>query len=140
MAKRRLKKIQVYVDMYDAYVIFLIGGEVPDLLSYLKRKHGADNTYYSWSKPFTFGKDADTTDGYQFHTNAPLGRGEIFYSWHSDLTPNLLTHELYHIVGDILHTRGVAYSYGSEEIYAYLYGWIFERLFKKLGGKLPKRL
>ena len=126
--------------MYDAHVVFLIGKEVPDLLKYLYRKHGKDTQFYSWSKAFSFGEDADTTNGYQFHVNAPLGKGEIFYSWHSDMTPYLLSHELYHVVGDILHTRGVTYSYGSEEIFAYLYGWLFDKLFKKLGGKLPKRL
>ncbi len=140
MAKRKLKKIQIYVDMYDAYVIFLIGGEVPDLLKYLNRKYGKNATYYSWGKPFKFGEDADTTNGYQFHVNAPLGKGEVFYSWHSDMTPNLLTHELFHVVGDIMYVRGSTYNSGSEEHYAYLYGWIFERLFKKLGGKFPKRL
>lgn len=140
MAKRKLKKIQIYCDMYDAYVIFLIGGEVPDLLKYLRRKHGKKAVYYSWGKAFSFGDDADTTNGYQFHINAPLGKGEVFYSWHSDMTPYLLSHELYHVVGDIMYTRGVGYNYGSEETYAYLYGWLFDRLFKKLGGKLPKRL
>jgi len=138
--KRKLKKIRVYCKHYEADIIFLIGGEVPDLLKYLYRKHGKDAKFYSWSKQFSFGEDADTTNGYQFHVNAPLGKGEIFYSWHSDLTPNLLTHELYHVVGDIMHVRGSTYSYGSEEHYAYLFGNIFEELFKKLGGKLPKRL
>ena len=140
MAKRKLKKIQVYVDMYDAYVIFLIGGEVPDLLKYLRRKYGKDAQYFSWGKAFSFGEDADTTNGYQFHVNAPLGKGEVFYSWHSDMTPYLLSHELYHVVGDIMYTRGVGYNYGSEETYAYLYGWLFDKLFHKLGGTLPKRL
>lgn len=136
----RLKKIQVYSDLYDAYIIFLIGGEVPDLLKYLDRKYGKDGKYFSWGKEFKFGEDADTTNGYQFHVNAPLGKGEIFYSWHSDMTPYLLSHELYHVVGDIMYTRGVSYNSGSEENYAYLYGWLFDKLFKKLGGKLPKRL
>jgi len=136
----RLKKIQVYSDLYDAYIIFLIGGEVPDLLKYLSRKYGKKGKYFSWGKEFKFGEDADTTNGYQFHVNAPLGKGEIFYSWHSDMTPYLLSHELYHVVGDIMYTRGVSYNSGSEENYAYLYGWLFEKLFNKLGGKLPKRL
>lgn len=140
MAKRKLKKVQVHVDMYDAYVIFLIGGTVEDLLKYLHRKHGKKAQYYSWGTPFKFGPDAGETNGYEFHVNAPLGNGEFFYHWHSDLTPFLLTHELFHVVGDIMYTRGVSYNYGSEETFAYLYGWLFERIFKKVGGKLPKRL
>jgi len=138
--KRKLKKIQVYSEHYDAYIIFLIGGEVPDLLKYLKRKYGSKGRYFSWGKEFKFGEDADTTNGYQFHVNAPLGKGEVFYSWHSDMTPYLLSHELYHVVGDIMYVRGVSYNSGSEEDFAYLYGWLFDKLFKRLGGKLPKRL
>lgn len=140
MAKRRLKKIQIYSEHYDAYIIFLIGGEVPDLLKYLNRKYGKKGRYFSWGKEFKFGEDADTTNGYQFHVNAPLGKGEVFYSWHSDMTPYLLSHELYHVVGDLMYVRGVSYNSGSEEDFAYLYGWLFDKLFKKLGGKLPKRL
>lgn len=139
MAKR-LKKIQIYNDMYDVYIIFLIGGDVPNLQRYIKRKHGKARLY-SWDKEFDlYTDDADTTNGYQFHVNAPLGKGEVFYSWHSEMTPYLLSHELYHVVGDILYTRGIGYNYDSEEIYAYLYSLLFDKVFKKLGGKFPKRL
>ena len=140
MAKRKLKKYTIYNDLYDVHVIFLIGGEVIDLQKYIKRKHGNVETY-SWGKKFDlYCKDADTTNGYQFHVNAPLGKGEVFYHWHSHNTPYLLGHELYHMTGDIMYTRGMTYNSGSEESYAYLAGWLFDRLCKKMKIKFPKRL
>lgn len=134
-----MRKIKVYNDLYDVHITYLIGGEVPDLKRYIKRVH-KDEQLYSWGKPFSFGEDADTTNGYQFHINAPLGDGEIFYVWVAQLTPYLLYHETFHLSGDILYTRGIPYTYSSEEAYAYLGGWLFEKVFKKLNGKLPKRI
>jgi len=133
------RRIKLYDDLYDVHITYLLGGTVEDLVKYIKRKH-KKAPLYSWGKQFTFGADADTTNGYQFHVNAPLGNGEVFYIWTADATPYLLFHETYHLVGDILYTRGLPYTYSSEEAYAYLGGWIFEKVFKKLGGKLPKRL
>lgn len=139
--KRKLKKIQIYNDLYDVYMIFLIGGEVEDLQKYISRKHGRNAKLYSWGKPFNlYAKDANTTNGYQFHVTAPLGKGEIFYSWHHEHTAYMIGHESFHIIGDIMYNRGVTYNSGSEESFAYLFGWVFGKLFKKLGGKLPKRL
>lgn len=133
------RRIKIYNDLYDVHIIYLIGGIVKDLEKYIKRKHKTA-PLYSWGKQFTFGEDAGTTNGYQFHINAPLGNGEIFYVWVAEPTAYLLSHETFHLTGDILYTRGIPYTYSSEETFAYLNGWLFEQMFKKLGGKLPKRL
>lgn len=135
----RLKKIKIYNDLYDVHIMYLFGGEVASLVRYIKRVHGDEKTY-SWGKPFVFGEDADTTNGYQFHINAKHGDGEMFYVWVHELTPYLLYHETYHLAGDILYNRGIPYTYSSEEAYAYLGGWLFEKVSKKLNIKYPKRL
>ena len=133
-------KIFSFTTEYKASVTYLVGGTVPKLLAYLKKKYGGKlPKVYSWDKEFTFGDDADTTDGYQFHVNAPLGDGEMFYVWIAEPSSYLLSHETYHLVGDILFTRGIEYNYGAEESYAYLMSSIFEEIFKKMRGKIPKK-
>lgn len=125
-----------FVDpLYRANITYLIGGTVPELLKYLKKKHKNFKSY-SWGNEFEWGEDADSTDGYQFHVNAPLGVGEVFYVWVDRPSPFLLFHETYHLVGDILYNRGIVYSEDSEEAFAYLGGWIFEEIHRLLKGKL----
>jgi hypothetical protein len=134
----KIRKISIYNDHYDCHIVYLIGKDVHWLKKYIARKHG-DIQLYSWASTFKFGEDANTTNGYQFHVNAPLGDGEMFYVWVAEPTPYLLVHETIHLTDDILYTRGIGYTYSSEEAYAYLGGWIFEKVFKRLGGKLPKK-
>jgi hypothetical protein len=131
-----MRKISVYCEHYDCQIIYLVGSDVHALKKYLSRKHGADAKFYSWATEFKFD---NTTNGYQFHVNADLGDGEIFYVWLAYLDAYLLSHETLHLSGDILYTRGISYSYSSEETFAYLHGWIFDKIFKKLKGRLPKR-
>jgi hypothetical protein len=139
MATTRIKERAFHNNHYNCAISYLIGGTVPQLIRFLEQRHGKGAIYYSWSTPFKFGNDAADTDGYQFHVNAPLGDGEIFYVWLHDLNTNLLAHETFHLVGDILHTRGIKYSYNSEESFAYLQGEIFDEIFKLLKGSFRKR-
>lgn len=132
----KLKEIRFYEPMYQANICYLIGGTADDLIKYIKNKHGNDKMY-SWDKEFSWGEDANTTDAYQFHINALLGQGETFYIWVHKPTASLIFHETYHLIGDILHTRGIEYSYSSEESYAYLGGWIFSK-FSSLFNKRLK--
>lgn len=119
--------------MYQVEITYLVGGTVKDLKRYLRDRHKRLPAMYSWDKRFVFGKDGDTTNGYQFHVNAPLGDGEIFYVWIND--PSLLFHETFHMTGDIMFTRGIIYSYESEEAYAYLGSWIYENVRQLISQK-----
>ncbi len=127
-----MKEYSFHVEMYDAWVTYLIGGTVKDLKKFLRDKHKKLPITYSWDKRFSFGKDGETTDGYQFHVNAPLGDGEVFYVWLSNI--HLLFHETFHLTCDILFTRGIEYSYQSEESYAYLGSWIFNKINSLING------
>jgi hypothetical protein len=127
-----MQEIKLYNDLYETYISFLIGGTVNDLIKFLKKRHGEKAKYHSWDKELVFGEDADTTDGYQFHINSPQGMEEIFYVWIDKPTPSLVFHETFHLVGDIMNTRCVEYCYESEETFAYLGGWIFTNLMKKI--------
>ena len=134
-----MRKISIYNELYDAQICYLIGGTVPDLQKYIKRKH-KDAILYSWGAIFDlYADDIETSNAYQFHVTAPLGDGEIFYVWMAYITSNLLFHETFHLPGDIFYTRAMPYTEDSEETYAYLGAWIFERVFKRLNGKLPKK-
>ncbi len=128
-----MKEVSFKTPLYEAEVTYLIGGDVKDLKNFLRSKNnGRLPTTYSWDQRFTFGKDGDTTNAYQFHVNAPLGDGEIFYVWVADPTMDLLTHETTHLTGDILYTRGFGYCYESEEAWAYLNGWLFDKIFHSI--------
>lgn len=133
-----MKEVKIHNDLYDVDISYLIGGDVPELISFIKERHG-DAPMYSFHERFHWTEDADTTNAYQFHINAPLGKGEIFYVWVAEKTPYLLFHETLHLTGDILYNRGVRYSMDSEEAFAYLGGWIFQEAFKLLRGTFRKR-
>ena len=132
LPKVSIREIAFFEKMYQADICYLIGGGVSDLIHFINKRH-RNYTMYSWDKKFEWGEDSDTTDGYQFHITAPLGRGEKFYVWVHEPTPYLISHETYHLTGDILFTRGIEYGYGSEEAYAYLHGSIFQEIAKQLG-------
>jgi len=126
-----MKEVRFSEPLYQADISYLVGGDVPELKSFLKNRHG-DAHMYSFGKRFAWAEDADTTNAYQFHVSQPLGKGETFYVWVAEKTAYLLFHETYHLVGDILSNRGVVYCLESEEAYAYLGGWIFQEAFKLL--------
>lgn len=135
---RKIRKVTIYDEHYDCHIVYLFGKDVHWLKKYIKRKHGNAKTY-SWGTEFKFGEDANTTNAYQFHVTADLGDGETFYVWMADITPYLLFHETDHLRNDILYTRGVAFAHSSEEAYVYYGGWIFDKVFKKISGSLPKK-
>lgn len=132
----KIRKIKIFNEERDCQITYLIGKDVHWLKKYLRRKYGADAKYYSWGKDFKFD---NTTNGYEFHVNGDLGSGEMFYVWLAEITPYLLYHETYHLAGDILYVRGVKYSYSGEETFAFLGCWIFDQVFKRMKGKLPKK-
>lgn len=129
-----MKEVEIYCPLYQVDISYLIGGTVEELIALVKSRHqGA--LPMSWDKSFEWGEDANTTDGYQFHINAPFGVGEKFYVWVSEPSPYLLFHETYHLTGDILFTRGVTYCNQCEESFAYLGGWIYQELSDQLNNK-----
>lgn len=135
--RKKIKEIRFTEPMYQADISYLVGGDVPALMNFIKDRHG-NAQKYSFGDKFDWSEDADTTNAYQFHVQAPLGKGEIFYVWMEDKTPYLLFHETFHLVGDILHNRGIKYCMESEEAFAYLGGWIFQEVFKLLKGSIKK--
>ena len=122
-----MKELRIYEPLYQADITYLTDCTIYEVIELLKQRH-VDVQPWSWSEQFQWGGDAHTTDGYQFHINAPYGNGEMFYVWMNKVTPSLLFHETFHLVGDILHTRGIVYCSSSEEAFAYLGGWIFQEV------------
>lgn len=128
-----MKEIKIYESLYDTDISFLIGGTVSDIKKFLKKRHGENLLLWDRDRPQHIDQFLiEDTDGYQFHVEAPLGEGERFYAWAHKASDNILFHETLHITFDILFTRGVVYSDGSEEAFAYLGASIFEKLKEKL--------
>lgn len=139
MRKNKIKEYSFYDESWHTDISYLFGGTVEDLMDFIYQRHKG-MALYSWGVEHIWGKDANTTNAYQFHVNAPLGDGERFYVWLHEMCPNLLCHETVHLVGDILFTRGMEYKYESEEAYAYLAGNLFEKIYNLLNGKIsPKK-
>jgi len=124
--------------MFRADISYLIGGDVPQLKQFLLDRHKTGYQMYSFGEKFEWTEDSDYTDGYQFHVVAPLGKGEIFYVWVEEPSHYLLFHETEHLTGDILYDRGIKYCMESEEMWAYLGGWIWQELNKVLKRRKAK--
>lgn len=133
--KSKIVEIKFHEQLYQADISYLSGGDVPQLIKFIKQRHG-NAQMYSFGEKFDWSEDADTTNAYQFHIPAPLGRGEAFYIWTEERTPYLIFHETFHLTGDILYNRGVKYCMESEEAFAYLGGWLFEKYYSMVDGKL----
>jgi len=133
-----MKELRFTEPLYQADISYLVGGDVPELISFIKDRHGSAQKY-SFGEKFDWTDDADTTNAYQFHVTAPLGKGETFYVWVHEKTMYLIAHETFHLTGDILYNRGMKYCMESEEAFAYLHGWIFQEAFKLLRGTFRKR-
>lgn len=126
-----MKEISFSDPLYECEISYLEGGTVNDLISFISERHPG-SLPVSWDRKFEWGENANTTNGYQFHMNAPLGDGERFYIWVAYPTLNLVSHEVFHLTGDILFTRGIEYCYQSEEAFAYLHGWLIDKIFKTI--------
>jgi hypothetical protein len=132
---KKIREYKFHDPLYKADISILIGGDVAQLILFIKERH-SDAQMYSFGEKWSWTDDADTTDAYQFSIPAPLGKGEIFYVWILEKSIYLLAHELFHLTGDILQHRGMKYSMDSEEAYAYYHGYLFQESFKLLKGRL----
>ena len=137
MRRTKIKEIRFFEPMYQTDISYLVGGDVPQLQQFIKERHG-NAKMYSWGKRFKWGKKANTTNAYQFHVTAPLGKGEVFYVWIEEKTDYLMFHESFHLLGDIMYDRGVKYCSKSEEAFAYLGGYIYQEVNKLMKRKVRK--
>jgi hypothetical protein len=135
---KKIKEYTFYEDLYETNISYIFGGSVDEFVKLIRDRH-KDAPMFSWGEKFAFEEDANTTNAYQFHINGLHGDGEKFYVYILTPYPSLLYHETFHLAGDILFTRGARYVSESEECYAYLGSWIFEKIFTKLNGKLVLR-
>ena len=133
MAKttKKIKEYKFYDPAYRVNISYLIGGSVEELIALVKERH-PNGQMYSFDKKWDWTEDADTTDAYQFHVAELHGKGEVFYLWILEKDNYLFSHELYHLVGDILCNRGLEYVMQSEEAFAYYFGYIAESAYKLL--------
>lgn len=122
-------------DLYGVDISFLFGGDVEDLKKFIRARHGTAKLY-SWDEEFNLQDHENNTDAMQFHIFTLIGNADKFYLWNAAMQTDLLFHEIFHLVGDILFVAGIRYSTHSEESYSYLAGWIGRKIFEQLGVKL----
>lgn len=135
MRKKKIIERTLFNDLYGVDISFLFGGDVYDLKKFIKNRHG-ETKLHSWDEEFNLESQENNTDAYQFHVFTEVGSADKFYIWLASMQPELLFHEMYHLVGDILFVAGLKYTTGSEEAYSYLAGWIGKKVFEQLGVKL----
>lgn len=137
--KTKIKEYKITLDLFRVDISFLSGATPIELKEFIDKRH-PNEKLWNWDREFIWDKNYECTDGYMFHTEALLGRGEIFYLWFNEPTPYMTFHEITHMTGDILFHRGFEYNFGSEEAWAYLNGWIFEKFYiaNKCRLKIPK--
>lgn len=134
----KIKVHSFYVPIFEKNVSFLVGGEFEDFKKHLENKHGKDyeDRMWSYGEQYRWEKDADGTDAYTVFITERLGIGEVFYTWAHEPKPSLMWHEVKHMTHDILIHCGAKYCYESDEVFCYLGGWIFEKIYIMLNGKL----
>ena len=137
MRRTKIKEVRFTEPLYQTDISYLVGGDVPQLIQFIKDRH-KNAQKYSFLEKFEWDEDAESTNAYQFHVVAPLGKGEVFYVWIAEVTSYLFAHETFHLTGDILYNRGLKYCMESEEAFAYLNGWLSQEAFKLLKGRMKK--
>lgn len=117
-----MKERLINESMFRATIKIVTDCSFMEFNSLMLSRHGTQ-LLYSWDQPFSL---EDGADAYQFHIISANGEDELFYIWIYKVDIYLLTHEVHHLTHDILFTRGILCSYGTEEIFAYLMGRLME--------------
>lgn len=115
-----MKEIKISEPLYAAEISYFINGTIPEFNKIMKKRFGKH-----------YQNQADDTDAFQFSICPPGGEGELFYVFIAEPDLNLLWHETMHLAFAILRDRGITYGYKCEDVFAYLGGSIFEKLFKE---------
>lgn len=126
-----------YCDLYKVDISFLFNGDVEDLKKFMRKRHG-DAKFYSGADEYRLYEEDNVTDGLQFHVFTPLGHADRFYVWKAMHDGGLLNHEIWHLTVDIMYVIGAKHVPESEECYAYLNGWIAEKINAKTKAKFPQ--
>lgn len=114
--------------LYQSDIKLLIGGTPQNVHTYIDDEHGVGAVAYNKENGTSDGWD-DPTDGMQFHVNQGH---EAFYIWIERPELDLLHHEMYHLTHDVLSVRGIEYSDGCEDAFAYLNTHLFMDAYNKL--------
>lgn len=85
-----------------------------------------DNIGYVYNNILKFEEDKDTSQALSGTHNAALFI--IFTYEYLDI--NTITHETFHILSEIMNSRDVKYDHYNDEPWAYLNGYINEKIFE----------
>ena len=128
--KPNIKHKTFDLPIYASKVVFIYGNDYDLILDYLV-EDGNDMVTINQLKPkdwkgITFGsKDKDHAYNYVIVLKDKNKYEEI----------DTIAHEIFHLVGNILHSRGIKYNKNKDEPYAYLTGYLVKEFIKFRDGK-----
>lgn len=127
--KKKAKKVCVHIDIpiYNAWMIVSINQTNEEFRrSFIKHRGQMDKTAIDQTCKMVE-RESEFTIGRTAHQH-----GNVIVRLYSDLkTPtdyNTLVHELFHATDFILDYRGLTLVDGSDEAYAYLIGYLTEKI------------
>ncbi len=130
MGRRIIKAKKIIIPIYEAYVTFIYSNSYEAIEEYAKKDNVDKRTLDILSK-----KDYR---GYHI----PLSKDEIeeYYLIVKKTTDkydeiDTITHEISHLVIDILNSAGVKFNKNNDEPYAHLTGYLNKEFFKFKDGK-----
>ena len=127
MLKEIIKTKQIQVPPYGDYVTFVYSNSYDKIIGFAKRDSITRRDL----------KDLESRDYVGYHLPLEKGGYYLVVMKNSDKYEEIdtITHEVDHLVTDILHDAGVRVSRKNDEAHAHLTGYLNKEFFKFKDGK-----
>ncbi len=122
-----MRQITLKDPIYQAKISLLIGGNFAQVRREMDEYHGVGSKFYNKHEACDDADSDKDEEAMEWHM---VDLEERFYIWVRYPRLDLIYHELFHLVHDVLEVRGIQYSDGSEEAFAYWGAAIFEQILK----------
>jgi len=130
--QKKVKKIYLNDPLFESYIYVFIGEDRKELFeSILKTVDDKENENLLKQRIFNLESYAEFLE---FEADNGMTLNIIWFD-KQFFSESAVAHEFFHAVMQILKRRGITYSEGSEEIYAYLMGFYIKQLYQKLRSK-----
>lgn len=112
-----MNKFKINIPIYDVTCLIIVGNDISNVIRNMGKKR-------KWGKGLLLGEE-DNVHGYA----VPIGdlKNYIIFYAQDELTPNLISHEISHLVDFILGEKGIELT---GEGRAYLTGHISEKVYE----------
>jgi len=113
MKKKKKGKSSIYIPIYERTILVTITKKVDKAMRLIDKGHEVDD----------LGSEALVVEDDEGYINLII---------HPKAKINTICHEAFHITSGVLEAAGMELVSGSEEAYAYLIGWVGEKIDEKL--------